>query len=84
MDKAQCEHLLSELSAYLDGEDASPELCAEIERHLAECADCRIVVDTLRKTIGLYRSLPRPDLPEAARLRLYRTLNLEAFLPPRG
>lgn len=79
MDKAQCEHLLNALSDYLDGESASPELCAEIERHLAECADCRVVVDTLRKTIALYRSLPQPGLPEAARLRLYRALDLEEF-----
>ncbi len=80
MDKVQCERLLEALSDYLDGENASPELCAEIERQLAECTDCRIVVDTLRKIIALYRSLPQPGFPEAARLRLYRALDLEAFL----
>ncbi len=80
MDKAQCERLLEALSDYLDGESASSELCAEIERQLAECADCRVVADTLRKVIALYRSLPQPSFPAAARLRLYQALGLEAFL----
>lgn len=80
MDKAECERLLTALSDHLDGESASPEMCAEIERRLAESADCRAVVDTLRKTIALYRSLPQPAFPAAARLRLYQALGLEAFL----
>jgi anti-sigma factor (TIGR02949 family) len=77
-----CQHLLGELSLYLDGE-ASAEVCAEIERHLAGCENCRAVVDTLRKTITLYHTLPQPGLPEGARERLYRTLRLEAYLAPR-
>jgi anti-sigma factor RsiW len=71
----ECRHLLGELSEYLDGE-ASAEFCAEIERHLADCEDCRIVVDTLRKTVLLYRDLPQPGLPAGARERLYRALDL--------
>ncbi len=64
-----CQHLLADLSDYIDGE-AADSVCAEIERHLADCADCRAVVDTLRKTIYLYRQLPQPTLPESARARL--------------
>lgn len=79
MDTENCRHLLGELSAYLDGE-LSSELCAEIERHLAECADCRVVVDTLRKTILLYRTAPQPGFPAAARERLYKALHLTEFL----
>jgi predicted anti-sigma-YlaC factor YlaD len=72
---SDCRHLLSELSDYLDGE-AAAEVCAEIERHLAECADCRAVIDTLRKTIYLYRTLPQPALPQDARARLLAALSL--------
>jgi anti-sigma factor RsiW len=79
MDKAICRHLLGDLSDYIDG-DVSDEMCAEIERHLAECADCRAVVDTLRKTVLLYRELPQPDLPSDARQRLYKSLDLTEFL----
>jgi anti-sigma factor RsiW len=76
-----CGHWLNELSDYVEG-DASAAWCAEIERHLADCGDCRVVVDTLRQTIRLYRSLPEPSLPADARERLYRSLDLGAFLDP--
>lgn len=74
-DNADCRELLGDLSDYLDGE-AGAAACAEIERHLATCAECRIVVDTLRKTVYLYKELPKPELPGAARERLYKALNL--------
>jgi len=73
-----CHHLLDELGEYLDGA-AAAATCAEIERHLVECENCRAVVDTLRKTITLYRELPPPELSEAARARLYKTLDLSAL-----
>jgi anti-sigma factor RsiW len=76
---ANCQHLLENMSDYLDGE-APAELCAEIERHLDGCADCRVVVDTLRQTILLYHELPQPELPPEARLRLYKLLDLGEFL----
>ena len=82
MATAQCQRLLEDMSDYLDGE-APAELCAEIERHLASCDDCRVVVDTLRKTITLYHELPQPELPAEARLRLYKSLDLTEFLTPK-
>lgn len=75
MSPHECRHLLGDLSEYLDGE-ASAELCAEIERHLADCEDCRVVIDTLRKTVLLYHDLPRPGLPAGARERLFKALDL--------
>jgi anti-sigma factor RsiW len=68
--------LLRELPNYLDGQ-ISAELRAEIERHIADCENCR-VVDTLRKTVELYRRLP-PALPETAREQLYKTLALSEY-----
>ena len=79
MATAQCQHLLENISVYLDGV-ASAELCAEIERHFDGCTDCRVVVDTLRKTIALYHELPQPELSPEARLRLYKSLDLSEFL----
>jgi anti-sigma factor RsiW len=71
-----CKEHLGELSDYLDG-DLQPELCAEIERHLAECGNCRIVVDTLRKTIMLYRAYGHEEVPADAKARLVAVLELE-------
>ena len=72
----QCEDMLGSLSEYLDGE--LPEcLCVEIERHLKACGDCRVMVDTLRKTVVLYHELGHQDLPFDAKERLYAVLNLD-------
>jgi anti-sigma factor (TIGR02949 family) len=78
--KHQCNHYLPELSEYLDGE-LSPELCSELERHMAECDRCRIVVDTTRKTIELYQTTTNSQkAPSEVKERLYKRLNLEDFL----
>lgn len=76
----ECRHLLASLSGYIDGE-LEEELCAEIERHMENCENCRVVVDTLRKTISLYQMIAvSTGLPEDARQRLYHRLNLDDFL----
>jgi anti-sigma factor (TIGR02949 family) len=75
-----CSHYLPGLSDYLDGE-LSPDLCTELERHMAECDKCRIVVDTTRKTIELYHSIADTQkTPSDVKERLYKRLNLEDFL----
>ena len=79
MTHQDCRELLGDLSAYLDGE-ASAEVCAEIRRHMADCKKCRVVVDTLRKTVSLYHAVPQPEMPEQTRERLYKVLDLSDFL----
>lgn len=78
MGEANCRHLLGDLSDYLDGE-ASTEICAEIERHMAGCDDCQVVVDTLRKTVHLVKDISEPRMSSAARERLFKSLKLEDF-----
>lgn len=83
MHQEGCQHLLKDLSDYLDGE-ASASVCAEIEAHMRECENCRVVVDTLNQTIQLYHTLPQPDMPEAFRTRLYKSLDLEPHFTPKS
>ncbi len=71
----ECKEYLDWLSDYIEGE-LDLDLCAELERHMAACGDCRIVVDTLRKTISLYRNYGHEDVPPEAQERLYAVLNL--------
>ena len=75
----ECGHLLDELSLYLDGA-ASAAICAEIEHHMRDCEDCRVTVDTMEKTVYLYRNLPQPPMPESLRRRLYKKLDITEFL----
>ncbi len=79
MEKENCKSLLASLSDYVDGV-AQEELCREIERHLSECENCRVVVDTLKKTISLYHAVSDTELPAEVRERLFVRLNLEDFL----
>ncbi len=75
-----CRHLLGSLSDFVDG-TLEEVLCTELERHLTDCENCRIVVDTLRKTIYLYHATSSPvDVPTDVRERLFRRLDLEEFL----
>jgi anti-sigma factor (TIGR02949 family) len=58
-----CDAVLQELGSYLDDEMAA-ELRAALERHLAHCGTCRVIVDTTRKTIRIVtesRSFEVPD-----------------------
>ncbi|GAB4528317.1 MAG: zf-HC2 domain-containing protein [Anaerolineae bacterium] len=71
-----CKNLLSQLSDYIDGE-LEAALCEEIERHMADCPDCRVVVNTLQKTIELYRTGGRVEVPAEVKHRLYRVLQLD-------
>jgi anti-sigma factor (TIGR02949 family) len=74
-----CREILAPLSEYISGE-AAESLCARIEAHLNECENCRIVVDTVKKTILLYRSTAAAELPTDVRRRLYEVLDLDDYL----
>jgi predicted anti-sigma-YlaC factor YlaD len=75
-----CAELQAQLPDYLDGE-AKEAICRAIEEHLASCEDCRVVVDTMKKTIALYRAAPRAQVPTEIHHRLVRVLHLDD-LPP--
>lgn len=76
----ECRKQLGKLSEYLDGA-AQEKICEEIEAHLETCPDCRIMVDTMRKSILLYReSEERLTMPDEVRHRLYRRLELDDLL----
>ena len=68
-----CKGLIREISDYLDGE-VGAELLGDIERHLERCKDCRLIVDTTRKTIEIYYSTQPLPLPTDVRERLHQAL----------
>jgi anti-sigma factor (TIGR02949 family) len=79
-----CKQLLGNLSDYIDG-DLSDELCAELQRHMAGCENCRVVFDTLTKTVYLYQtSAQETEVPVDVRERLFQTLHLDDFLNPKA
>ncbi len=79
MNHDECQHLLNQISSYIDGE-AGQTVCEEIERHLAGCQNCRVVVDTLRKTVELYQAQGPEPIPGDVQERLYKVLDLQDFI----
>lgn len=76
-----CQQLLEGLSAYIDHE-ASEAICQEIERHLEECENCRIMLDTLQKTISLYQIIDTADhIPSDMQERLLKKLSIDEIQP---
>ena len=69
----KCKDIIVELSSYLNGE-TDRDLLTEVEGHLSHCDDCRLVVDTTRKTIHLYCNSQPAPLPDDVRGRLHKAL----------
>ncbi len=69
----KCDELLKLLNEYVDGE-IDPAFCKEFEQHLAGCDPCKIVVDTIRKTILIYKNDQIYELPVEFRERLHKLL----------
>lgn len=81
MNHQNCRELVAELSEYVEG-TLSDTLCVDLERHLSSCENCRVVVDTLRKTVELYHETGAVEepLPDEVRERLFLRLNLDDYL----
>jgi anti-sigma factor RsiW len=72
-----CKKVVMQLSSYLDGLLDSA-MRTDLEEHLSRCTDCRVVVDTCRKTIQIFCNSEPVPLPDDVRQRLHSAL-LERF-----
>ena len=68
-----CKTLVVELEDYLD-EELDSELRSSIEVHLAKCKNCKLIVDTTKKTIQIYCNSEPAPLSEDTRHRLHDAL----------
>ena len=59
------------------GENIDSEVCRELRKHLEACPDCKTYVDSLRKTVHLYRDLPGVLPTQKATKALFKKLDLE-------
>lgn len=80
-DSLVCKDLLANISEYVDG-TLRDDLCVMLEEHIHSCENCAIVVNTLKKTIDLYRETGETegDIPSDVRSRLFARLELDDFL----
>ena len=74
-----CKHVWAHISEYID-DSVSPELRADIERHLEHCEICSAILDSTRNILILTADERTFELPigyrERLRDRLARELNL--------
>jgi anti-sigma factor RsiW len=68
-----CKKVYRQLADFLEGE-LDPALAADLARHLEHCDDCRIIVDTTRRTIEIYCHCEPAPLPADVRRRLDQAL----------
>ncbi len=72
--KLSCREILDRLSEYIDAE-LDPSLCDEIESHMQGCNPCVAFMNTLRKTVVLYKYCgEQPAIPEKVHIDLHRYL----------
>lgn len=68
-----CDQFLQELSDYLD-EEVREDVRRELEKHMAECPNCWVMVDTTKKTLNIYKKLEPDPLPEPLKARLMQAI----------
>ena len=64
-----CTRFLEELNDYLD-DTVDREMRSELERHLSRCPGCRVVWDTTRKTVRIFKGLDPYPIPPHLESRL--------------
>jgi len=73
--KPECKPFVDRLCESL-GEDLNSQLCRDLKEHLEQCPDCSLQVDSLKRTIEIYRCLPATILPGDVEKRLWKKLHL--------
>ena len=68
-----CKQFLEELNAFLD-DSADAEFRSKLNRHVSECPNCWVVVDTTKKTIDVYKGMDPTPIPDAVRTKLLAAL----------
>ena len=76
MKSFDCNSVLEQLSDFIDA-DAREELCQAIAEHMSRCRDCRVMVDTVKKTIVLYQNGSSTEVPVRATAQLRAALSRE-------
>ncbi len=59
---ASCPDVRSMLSRKLEDE-ISPQVCAEMEQHVAGCPHCTSLCESLKRTLAVCKALPTPEVP---------------------
>jgi anti-sigma factor RsiW len=68
-----CKGVIREISNYIDGE-LEPATKQELERHLAHCEDCTMILDQTKKSIEILCDSEPIPIPPDLHSRLHAAL----------
>jgi anti-sigma factor RsiW len=68
-----CKGVIREISNYIDGA-LDPEVKQELEQHLEDCEDCKLVVDQTKLTVEIFCDSEPVELPGDVKSRLHEAL----------
>ena len=68
-----CKQLLDELSEYLDG-NVQDDVRSHLDKHVSECPNCWVVVDTTKRTLQIYKGMDPQPIPDELHARLMKAL----------
>ncbi len=71
----KCTRSIEDICGQL-GEDITSEKCDQIKKKLADCPECCAYVDTIKRTVELYRMTPEKEVPDDVHKRLISKLQL--------
>ena len=68
-----CKDFLNELSEFLD-DSLDPNIRAALHKHVEECPNCWVILDTTQRTIKVYKGLEPQTIPPDIHSRLMTAL----------
>jgi hypothetical protein len=77
-----CKDFLNELSDFLD-DTLDPNVRAALHKHVEECTNCWVILDTTQRTIKVYKGLEPQSIPPDIHTRLMTALQKKMALSPK-
>ena len=71
----RCTEVAEHICEHLDT-DLDRKRCREIKRHIKDCPNCYAYLDSMKKTIHLFKIEQSPSTPKRLRSELFAVLNL--------
>ncbi|MBD3290693.1 hypothetical protein GF337_17940 [candidate division KSB1 bacterium] len=72
----ECKNIIEQLCEELNESVNSP-FCTEVQRHLEQCSQCRVFVDSIRTTVFFCKNLVDEDVPRSIDDHLWKILKLK-------
>lgn len=71
----KCSEVAKHVQEHLDYRLSQAEH-RKLKEHLDNCPNCTVYLDSLKKTVRLYRQYPDPKIPNKVRKKLHAVLKL--------